>query len=352
RRGPNRKPNFLRRLSDCRRPPLLSILSELPGLIADCQLLIEPLRQEPKKIRCVCRNFVAFVLAQKTRTAQHCSFSTLCALTVLRLTHPAQHAELHLCVGAVLEGHLHQMGLAGRLAAGRNPPDQPVPRPPLRHFVCRTVSTTWTVGRVLLGSACLAVWRQCASKAPRAGAPAWCYSACVATAAAVNSYVIPGSPANDAGLCRANRLFRIGRNVSLLMQSLAPWLLCSSATASSFCTLRRGRAAASAAAPLPPPPQSPPPPPRASPGSSAGGCADAHSPATSSTARAGTSVASPTLSAVYSEFRVYLPALLLGWRGSSGAAARLLVTCRLQQMRLAANCWIQAGRRPACGPPR
>uniref|UniRef100_A0A1I8I9T6 G_PROTEIN_RECEP_F1_2 domain-containing protein n=1 Tax=Macrostomum lignano TaxID=282301 RepID=A0A1I8I9T6_9PLAT len=269
------------------RPPLLSILSELPGLIADCQLLIEPLRQEPKKsdvfavngsnasvsmedvqqkymgtltypilqaflaysmpivvLLGLFGNFVAFVLLKNSALRSTAHFY-LCALTVCdSLTLLSMLSSIW--VGAVLEGHLHQMGWqVDWLQAGTR--QISLCRARLyATFVCRTVST-WTVA-VFSWERCLAVWRPMRFEGAAVG---WrsglVLLGLVATAAAVNSYVIPGLQPNDAGLCRANRLFRIGRNVSLLMQSLAPWLLVLVSNCLIVCTLRRGRAAASAA---------------------------------------------------------------------------------------------------------
>ncbi|PAA69613.1 hypothetical protein BOX15_Mlig026477g1 [Macrostomum lignano] len=189
-------------------------------------------------------NFVAFVLLKNSALRSTAHFY-LCALTVCdSLTLLSMLSSIW--VGAVLEGHLHQMGWqVDWLQAGTR--QISLCRARLyATFVCRTVST-WTVA-VFSWERCLAVWRPMRFEGAAVG---WrsglVLLGLVATAAAVNSYVIPGLQPNDAGLCRANRLFRIGRNVSLLMQSLAPWLLVLVSNCLIVCTLRRGRAAASAA---------------------------------------------------------------------------------------------------------
>uniref|UniRef100_A0A1I8IBV0 G_PROTEIN_RECEP_F1_2 domain-containing protein n=1 Tax=Macrostomum lignano TaxID=282301 RepID=A0A1I8IBV0_9PLAT len=189
-------------------------------------------------------NFVAFVLLKNSALRSTAHFY-LCALTVCdSLTLLSMLSSIW--VGAVLKGHLYQMGWqVDWLQAGTR--QISLCRARLyATFVCRTVST-WTVA-VFSWERCLAVWRPMRFEGAAVG---WrsglVLLGLVATAAAVNSYVIPGLQPNDAGLCRANRLFRIGRNVSLLMQSLAPWLLVLVSNCLIVCTLRRGRAAASAA---------------------------------------------------------------------------------------------------------
>uniref|UniRef100_A0A1I8F7B7 Kinesin motor domain-containing protein n=1 Tax=Macrostomum lignano TaxID=282301 RepID=A0A1I8F7B7_9PLAT len=149
-----------------------------------------------------------------------------------------------LLVGAVLKGHLYQMGWQVDCCRPE-PPDQPVPRPPLRHHSSVGLSAPgrWPCS----WERCLAVWRPMRFEGAAVGWRSGLLLLGWWPLQRPSTLTHPGSPAQRRRPLPSQPAVPHGRKRLLADAVAAPWLLGLVSNCLIVCTLRRGRAAASAA---------------------------------------------------------------------------------------------------------